>query len=155
MMAKKTTLPTEKLEELSPEQEKIQLLETQLAQAQEREKRALADYQNLVRRFREERLQIIKMANQDLILALIEPLENLYKASQQLNDQGLTMVMSQLNQSLASLDVEVIDPLNQPFNLDTMEVIEKKAQGKKVIQVLQRAYKLNGQIIAHAKVVLD
>lgn len=127
----------------------------QLVQAQEKEKRAIADYQNLLRRTRDERLQLLNMANRDFLFSLIEPLENLQKSANQLGDQGLNMVMEQFRQVFDQLNIEIIDPMGKNFDLETMEVIDKKNKGKKVIEVIQRCYKLNGQVAAHAKVVLD
>lgn len=153
MLVKKNKQPQD---EQSSQLASAQLQECQVAlhQAQEKEKRALADYQNLLRRTREERLQIIKMANKDLILSLIEPFENLHKATALINDQGLTMAVNQLWQQLAELGVEIIDPAGQKFDLNTMEVVEKKGDANKVISVVRRGYKLDGQVIGHAKVVI-
>lgn len=142
---------------IQPDQLEQLLLEVQdqLTAAQEKERRAIADYQNLLRRTQEERAQLIKFANRDFLLSLIEPLENLNRSAQQLNDQGLKMVVEQLKQALIQLGVEIIDPMGMDFDLELMEATDKKQHGKKVISVLQRAYKLNDQVVAHAKVGLD
>ncbi len=130
-------------------------IKTKLIQAQEKEKRAIADYQNLLRRTRDERVQLLNMANRDFLFTLIEPLENLQKSANQLSDQGLNMVMEQFKQVFNQLNIEIIDPLGKDFDVETMEVISKNNKGKKVIEVIQRCYKLNGQVAAHAKVILD
>ncbi|NCN45350.1 MAG: nucleotide exchange factor GrpE [Candidatus Pacebacteria bacterium CG10_big_fil_rev_8_21_14_0_10_36_11] len=134
---------------------KVAELEEKLSQELEKEKRSLADYQNLMRRTQEERLRSIKMANRDLIESLLQPFEHLQLAAQQLQDQGLTMVTEQLKKVLADFGLEEIEVLNKEFDVETMEVIEKQQNGKKVVQVSQKGYRLNGLVIQHAKVVLD
>jgi len=132
----------------------VEDLQSQLQQSQEREKRVLADYQNLVRRQRDERMSLVKMASKDFVESLLQPLENLSRAAEQLNDQGLNMVVNQLWQALKDQGLEEIDVMGKKFDLDTMEVVEKKGNSEKVIDVVNRGYCLNGEVVAHAKVVL-
>lgn len=125
-----------------------------LALAKEKEQRAIADYQNLVRRTREEKASFAKFAAQDLIEDLLEPLEHLSTASNQLNDQGLNMIKDLLWQRLSQHGLEEINPLGQKFNLETMEVVEKQGDGDLVVSVVRRGYRLHDRVIQHAKVVL-
>lgn len=133
-----------------------QLQENQLAfqQAQERERRALADYQNLVRRNREERIAVFKLAGKELMEKLLPALDNLNKAAEHLNDQGLNMVVQELWRQLKEYGVEEIEVMGKKFDVNTMEAIEKKGKGEKVVAVMQRGYILNGEVLQHAKVVL-
>ena len=85
------TQPQQTQEQQAPAQElsdelleKFQGLKRKLAAAQEREKRSLADYQNLLRRTRQERTKAVKLANQGLITELLPALENLDRAAQQI-----------------------------------------------------------------------
>lgn len=133
---------------------KVLVLEAQLQAAQEKEKRSLADYQNLLRRTQEERLKSIKLANQMLLEELVQPLEHLEMAAQQLNDAGLNMVLGQLKKVLTEAGLAEIEVLGKEFDLDTMEVVEKQGEGNKVIKVVRKGYSLNGVVIQHAKVVL-
>ena len=140
--------------------EKIKKLEQQLQAAKARELRAQADYQNLVRRSQQERTAFVKMAARDSIEALLQPLSHLELASAQIKDPGLTMVIDQFKRVLEQQGLEEIDPIGQLFNVETMEVVEtmnetSSDQSKaKVIAVRAKGYRLNGQVIQHAKVVL-
>jgi molecular chaperone GrpE len=134
-------------------EQEITNLRTQLVAAQEREKRVLADYQNLVRRNQEERLKFIQMANLDLVLALLQPLEHLELAVGQLSNKGLTLAFGELKRALKEFGVEEIVVLNQPFDVETMEAVEG-SQGKVVKQVVRVGWRLNGAVIQHAKVIL-
>ncbi|HEX7017780.1 MAG TPA: nucleotide exchange factor GrpE [Patescibacteria group bacterium] len=129
-------------------------LQQQLAEAQEREKRALADYQNIIRRNQEERLRLTKAVTQEVVGRLVEPLHHLNLAAQQLNDPGLDMVVTQLWQKLHEMGLQEIDVLGKPFDVETMEVVEKKGEGTTVTQVMTPGYVLNGEVIQHARVVV-
>lgn len=122
--------------------------------AKDKEQRAIADYQNLIRRTREERAKVSRFAAQSLIEDLIEPLEHLTLASNQLNDAGLAMVKNQLWQSLSQHGLEEINPIGQKFDLETMEAVEKQSAGEIVISVTRSGFKLNDEVIRHAKVIL-
>jgi len=133
---------------------KVQDLELALSQCQERERRALADYQNLLRQSQNQRTNLIKLANADLLLAILEPLEHLFVANEQLQDEALNMIVKQIWKRLNDMGLEEIEVLNKKFDLETMEAVEKKGNGEKVVKVLRRGYRLNGEIIQHAQVVL-
>lgn len=133
---------------------KVTQLEAAVFQAQEREKRILADYQNLVRRSQEDRVRMAKLAASELALAILQPLDHLQLAAEQLQDKGLDMVVTEFWQSLKEQGLEEIPVLGQVFSVETMEVVEKKGQGEKVVAVVSRGYRLNGEVIRHAKVVL-
>ena len=158
--------PERSLEKLQEELEAIQL---ELTGAKERERRAVADYQNLVRRSQEERQRVAKFAALDVVETLLEPLTHLALASDQLQDQGLAMVVGQLWQKLNEIGLEEISPLGQPFDVNTMEAVadpaksdpggsdsaENKAKANSLVaKVVAKGYKLNGEVIRHAKVIV-
>lgn len=141
-------------ETISEEQRKIQELQLLLGASIEREKRVLADYQNLQRRSQEERINFIKMANKDFCQALIAPLGHLSLASATIKDRGLDMVIEQFWKELKNFGLEEIEVLGKNFDLKTMEVVDKKGEGEKVVEVVRKGYSLNGEVIQHAQVVL-
>ena len=141
-------------EVVSEEQRKIQELQLLLASSMEREKRILADYQNLQRRSQEERLAFIKMANKDLFEALLQPLGHLSLAAASLKDRGLDMVIEQFWKELQNFGLAEIEVLGKEFDLKTMEVVDKKGDGEKVVEVVRKGFTLNGEVIQHAQVIL-
>jgi molecular chaperone GrpE len=120
----------------------------------EREKRVIADYQNLVRRSQEDRVKFVKLASSDFALSLLQPLDHLALAAAQLKDQGLDMVMNELWMILKDQGLEEITVMGEPFDVSAMEVVEKQGKAEKVVAVVSRGYRLNGEVIRHAKVVL-
>ena len=132
----------------------LKAAEAQAAAASEREKRALADYQNLVRRSQEDRARAIKLAGVEFASVLLQPMDHLARAAAQLKDPGLTMVLTQFEQALAQAGLEEIKVMGQKFDVNTMEVVDTKDKGEKVVAVVSKGYTLNGEVIQHAKVVL-
>lgn len=129
-------------------------LQLQLAESLEREKRTLADYKNMTKRNQEERVKFLQLANQGLIETLVTPLEHLSLAAEQIDDQGLNMVIRDFWQVLEEAGLEEIYPKGGKFDLETMEVVEKEGEGQKVVKVIKRGYRLNGHVLQHAKVVV-
>jgi molecular chaperone GrpE len=137
-------------------------LQAQLEKAQAGEMRAKADYHNLVRRNQEERLQFVKMATKDVVSGLLQPLEHLGMAATQINDTGLNMVIDQFWQQLAQQGLTEVEAMGLPFDITSMEVVEgipqengqAESESEKVIEVQRKGYKLNGEVIQYARVVL-
>lgn len=130
-------------------------LSQQLSDAKRREQVALADYQNLVRRTSEERSKVAKLAAKNFVEDLIQPLNHLSLASEQLNDAGLNMVITQLWQALEQNGLKKIDALGKPFDVTLMEASEIGEKGETVVKVISEGYTLNNEVIQHAKVILD
>lgn len=129
-------------------------LKSALAASSEREKRVLADYQNVVRRSQEDRVRFAKMAASEFVETLLAPLDHLSLAAAQLNDKGLGMVVTEFWQVLQNQGLEEIEVLGKPFDVSVMEVVDKQGKANKVTSVVSRGYRLNGEVIRHAKVVL-
>jgi molecular chaperone GrpE len=129
-----------------------------LAAAKENELRARADYNNLQRRTADERLTTIKLATKALATDLLQPLDHLAMAARQLHDPGLDMVIGRLWDTLGEHGLQEIDPIGQPFNHEEMEAAESEQDVDEasavVTSVLRRGYRLNGEVIQHAKVVV-
>lgn len=133
----------------------LQATQSALTAAQESEKRALADYQNLVRRTQDDRIRAIKFANRELLSALLEPLDHLNLASTQLKDKGLAMVIQQFDQVLKLAGLEEIATEGQVFDPRTMEAVEVGEHKEKVVKCLRKGYTLHGEVLQPAKVVVD
>lgn len=140
------------VEELSNQ---VVSLSEQLSDAKRREQVALADYQNLVRRTSEERSKVAKLAAKNFVEDLIQPLNHLTLASEQLNDAGLNMVITQLWQALEQNGLKKIHALGRPFDVTLMEASEIGEKGETVVKVISEGYTLNNEVIQHAKVILD
>ena len=114
--------------------------------------RALADYQNLERRQREERTQTIEFAKQQVFADLLQPLEHLDLAAKSLQDQGRDMVVKQFWETLQGKGLTMINPQGQTFDAQTMEAIEKVGNGEIVQEVMSPGFMLGTHVLRPAKV---
>jgi molecular chaperone GrpE len=146
--------PSISAKELQQLQELIVGLKEELETAQDKEQRALADYQNLIRRTQEERGRLVKLATLELVESLLLPLEHLNLALTQTEDTGLQLVAGELLQALHENGLEELDVMGKEFDVEQMEVVERSGKGQKVTGVAKPGYRLNGEIIQHAKVVV-
>ena len=116
--------------------------------------RALADYQNLDRRMRDERVEIRKAAEASVILDLLPFLDTLNQAEVFIKDPGLKMVKDTFIQQPASMGVKTIDVLNKeydPYTAEAIEVVEGE-QENIVVEVVRNGYMLFDKILRPAQV---
>jgi molecular chaperone GrpE len=135
-------------------QAELKKLSDRVAAAEDKEKRALADYQNLVRRTQEERSRLVKLAGREFASSLLQPLDHLSLAAAQLQDKGLDMVVQQFWKTLQEQGLEEMELMNQPFDPELMEVVDKQGEGDTVQKVIKKGYRLNGDVIQVAQVVI-
>lgn len=116
--------------------------------------RALADYQNYERRVQNERIELVKNANRQLILKIITFLDDLDRAEEFVADKNLAHIRNSFLKVLANEGLAEIEVLHKEFDPYTSEVIDM-VQGKEdniVVEVLRKGYMLNGVILRVAQV---
>lgn len=138
-MVKKLRAETEKYKE-------------EAARCQDQATRALADYQNLLRHQKEDQGKMVAVARSVIFESLLQPLTHLSLAAQNLNDQGLNMVVGQFWQTLHEQGLQEICPVGEKFDPARMEAIEKVGEGEVVKEVLTPGYQLGEQVLQVAKV---
>jgi len=99
-------------------------------------KRALADYQNLQKRFDKEKEDVVKFANQVLLMKILGVLE------------GFEMVMKQFGDLLAQEGFEKVSiKEGAKFDANLMEAID--GEGDKVETIYSHPYKLHDKVVRH------
>lgn len=127
-------------------QEKIDVLEGKW-------KRALADYQNLERRFSTEKEVLAKFLNGTLIEKLLVIVDDLERASEHIKDQGIKMILDKFKSVLFSEGVEEIRAENRNFDPETMDCVDLvKGPNNQVIKIIQKGYLLHGRVLRPVKV---
>mgnify|MGYP001594166437 CR=1 FL=1 len=129
-----------------------------LEQALDQAKRYAADYQNLEKRINEEKSSWIKTANKDLIIKHLPVRDDLYKANDHLKDPGLTLIIQKLNGILNKEGLTTFISLGMPFNPESMNSLgtaeaDEQKDGR-VVEEVRSGYKLNGQVIRPAEVIV-
>lgn len=144
---------TKKAKKDQKQDKKLNQLQEQIDVLNQKWQRALADYQNLEKRVNRDKQEFVKYANESLIDKLLVVLDGLEAAQNHLNDEGLGLVLNQLESILKSEGVEPILAQHQEFDPETMDCSELVSGEKdKVINVVQKGYLLNGRVIRPAKV---
>lgn len=134
--------------------EELENLQKELEETKNKYLRSLADYQNLEKQTKTWRDEFIKFANQDLITKLLEIVDDLEKAQEHFQDEGLKIIIDKLCDVLKNNGLEEISADGEKFNPEEMEAIqvEPGEEDHKVAKVLQKGYILNGRVIRPAKV---
>jgi molecular chaperone GrpE len=143
--------------------------ETQRTLDEQREKylRLAAEYDNFRKRTTKERLEAGSRAQADLVRQLIDSLDDLSRfatvdpagtdAATVL--QGVDLVEKKLRKALTAAGLEVIEPVDQPFDPAVQEAIATEPalsseDDNMVARVYQRGYTFNGQLLRPARVVV-
>ncbi|MFA6533248.1 MAG: nucleotide exchange factor GrpE [Patescibacteria group bacterium] len=154
---KKAKTESEKLNK-KLELEKLQLeivsLKQQLDEFKNKYLRAIADYQNLEKRVGEERFELMKMANKNLLIKILPFLDNLEKAELFVKDEGLKISKDHFFQILKETGLKEMDLLNKDFDPIYAEAIDIVAgkEDNKVVEVLKKGYMFEDKIIRIAQV---
>jgi len=132
-------------------------------------KRERADFLNYKKDEMERIGELVKYANEEIILKLLPVLDNLCLAEKHLPDDkefcaGFAQIKKQLEDFLAKEGIERIEVIGKPFNPNTMEAVEAasaegsgepKGEGESVCEEVQRGYTLHGKLIRPAKVKIS
>jgi molecular chaperone GrpE len=143
--------------------EEIGALEAQ----RDRYLRLAAEYDNYRKRTAKEALQARARGQGDLIKALLDSLDDLTRFAHfdpATTDcaaliSGVEMVEKNILKALSAVGVEVIDPIELPFDPNLHEAISTESaetpdEDHMVGQVYQRGFMLNGQLLRPARVVV-
>jgi molecular chaperone GrpE len=146
-------------------------VEEQLAQdlAKEKDKylRLFAEFENYKRRTSKERIELYKTANQEVILAMLPVLDDfdramveILKSDDELLLKGVELIHEKLKNTLVSKGLEQVEvKAGDAFDADFAEAITQipapsdKMKGK-IVDVLEKGYKLGDKIIRFPKVVI-
>lgn len=116
-------------------------------------KRAIADYQNLEKRYEKEKADFVQYANQTLVLKLLTALSHFERVQGYLKDDGLDLAIKEFKRVLAEEGLDEIEAVGREFNPEEMEAIELVfGEEGKVAEVVSKGYKLKGKVIRPVKV---
>lgn len=143
--------PTE--ETVDSEDEALTACQEQVAQFENLYKRALADYQNLEKRVRDDRGEWIKAANRELLSRLLPVLDTLEMANKHIDNQGLKLSVQQFLDALKNEGVDRIETIGKEFDPHCMECFET-VEGKegKVVEEVRAGFKLYEKVLRPAQV---
>ena len=136
---------------------KIEELQKQIDEKDDKYKRLQAEYSNYMRRTQQEKETIGLFANEKIIGELIPVLDSMERAIDACTDKednmykGIELVHKQLIDCLQKFGVEEIAALNEEFDpnlhLAVMQESVEGVEANKVVMVLQKGYKLKTKVI--------
>ena len=151
----------ERVEEISKEEQ----LSQDLASEKDKFLRLFAEFENFKRRTAKERIELFKTANQEVLLALLPVLDDFDRALAEIKKtddniliQGVELIQEKLKGTLVSKGLEEVEiKVGDVFNADFAEAITQipapKLKGK-IVDVIEKGYKLGDKIIRFPKVVI-
>lgn len=115
--------------------------------------RALADYQNLVKRTDVEKQEIQIYATEQFLKKLLPVVDTLELAQRHVQNEGLALALTELHAVLTQYGVEKIEVVGKPFDPHLMECIEV-VEGKKdhVVNVVNTGYRMHDKLLRPIKV---
>lgn len=124
-------------------------------------KKALADYQNLIKRTAQEKAEYVKYANEQLIMEFVPVYDNLKISLEHIDEKdkenpwvkGIEYVIKMFADLLENNGVSEIKTVGEKFDPHKMEATD--GEGEKVTKEVLAGYELNGKVIKAAKVILD
>ena len=144
-----------------------EILKQQLADANDRNLRLMAEFENFRRRNAKEQLELIETANGKLLEQLSEVQDNFERAFAAENkakdleafEKGMQMIYNQFAKVLTDAGLEQIDPTGKEFDPNLHEALmqqpsETIPEGH-VVTVFQKGYKLKNKILKTAKVIVS
>ena len=142
-------------------------LKAALAEANDRNLRLMAEFDNYRRRSAKEQLELIETANGKLLEKLSEVQDNFERAFASENkakdleafEKGMQMIYNQFAKVLTDAGLEQIDPTGKEFDPNLHEALmqqpsETIPEGH-VVTVFQKGYKLKNKILKTAKVIVS
>lgn len=135
---------------------------------EERYKRAIADYQNLLKETSKEKTNYYKYALEDFILEILPVYENLRMSIKSLNEEqadnpwveGVKYVIKQFEQILENHGVKQIEVVGKPFDPQIMEAVsdDNNNDSNDIEGICEKevkpGYKLHDKVIIPAKVIV-
>ncbi|TDT47433.1 molecular chaperone GrpE [Maribacter spongiicola] len=159
----------QKLENENEEEEKSaeETLGEELAKEKDKFLRLFAEFENYKRRTSKERMELFKTAGQEVIVSLLPVLDDFDRAMKELaksDDKdaftGIELINVKLRETLKNKGLEMVEAkAGDVFDAEIHEAItqipapDKKMKGK-IIDVIEKGFKLGDRIIRHPKVVV-
>ena len=156
--------------EAEPEEEaedELSALKSQVSDLNDKYLRSVAEFDNYRKRTLKERAELILNGGEKVLTAILPVVDDMERAIEngaktddpQVLREGMELIYHKLIKVLESQGVTAIDAVDADFDTDVHEAVamvpgmgdDKKG---KVIDCMQKGYKLNEKVIRHAKVAV-
>ena len=169
MSKKKSNKKVDKEEKIDPVEKKTDeiILEDQIKLEKDKFLRLFAEFENYKRRTAKERIELFSTASEEVMISLLPVLDDFDRASIEIEKdkdneilKGVVLIKNKLYDSLKSKGLSLIE-INKgdEFNADHHEAVtqidspDKNMKGK-IIDIIEKGYKLGEKVIRYPKVVI-
>ncbi len=142
-------------------------LQEELSNEKDKFLRLFAEFENYKRRTAKERMDLFKTANQEVLQAMLPVMDDFDRALTEIKKtddniliQGVELIQEKLKNTLISKGLEEVEiKIGDIFNADFAEAITQipapspNLKGK-IVDVIEKGYKLGDKIIRFPKVVI-
>ena len=142
-------------------------LEDQLKEEKDKFLRLFAEFENYKRRTAKERIELFSTASEEVMISLLPILDDFDRASVEIEKdlenetlKGVLLIKNKLFDSLKSKGLSLVDVKKvDEFNADDHEAVTKilapsKDMVGKIIDIIEKGYKLGEKVIRYPKVVI-
>lgn len=125
--------------------------------------RLFAEFENFRKRTAKERIELLSTANKDIMIILLPILDNFersIKANNYSEEDGPTLIYNQLKTELNKKGLsEMENPIGKELDTNFHEAVSNipaptDAEKGKIIDVVEKGYKLGEKVLRYAKVVV-
>jgi molecular chaperone GrpE len=142
-------------------------LEDQLKEEKDKFLRLFAEFENYKRRTAKERIELFSTASEEVMISLLPILDDFDRASVEIEKdsenetlKGVLLIKNKLFDSLKSKGLSLVDvKKGDEFNADDHEAVTQipapsKDMVGKIINIIEKGYKLGEKVIRYPKVVI-
>ena len=142
-------------------------LEDQLKEEKDKFLRLFAEFENYKRRTAKERIELFSTASEEVMISLLPILDDFDRASLEIEKdlenetlKGVLLIKNKLFDSLKSKGLSLVDvKKGDEFNADDHEAVTQipapsKDMVGKIIDIIEKGYKLGEKVIRYPKVVI-
>ena len=138
----------------------------QYAELNDKHLRLFSEFDNYKKRTAKEKVEMLATASEGVIKDILpvfddfeRALQNMEKNGNEADIQGVTLIYNKLKAILKAKGLEEIEAMDTEFNTDEHEALTMipapdESKKNKVLDVIQKGYKLNGKVIRYARVVV-
>ncbi len=145
-------------------EETVDPKDQQIADLSDKFVRLMAEYDNFRKRTRQEKEALYEQSVTDVVgewLTVIDNLERAMTISENSENlevkqfaEGLNLIMRQVEKTLSTLKVSVINPLGETFDPNrhsaVLHIDDEQYKANEVVEVFEKGYERNGKVIRHA-----
>lgn len=149
------------------EEDKITLLETEIAGLKDKLLRKAAEFENYKRRTENDQINLFTYAAESFIQKLLPVVDDFERSLEHINDaqdveaikKGVQLIYDKLTKLLDEQGVKKIESVGEPFNVDFHEALlqrpDDSVEPHTVLEEIEKGYFYKDKVIRHAKVIVS